>query len=260
MKLLGIRDWLALPEAAALTNLDDLAAAQLHAQIIRRKPFLKRLYHDIYESFKKNLPPAADAKIVELGSGGGFLKEVIPNAVTSDIRRLPGVDRQFSALEMPFDSGSLDALLLFHVFHHIPDVERFLSEAERCLKPGGKILMVEPANTLWGRFVYQYFHHEPFVPSASWSFQAQGPMSSANSALPWIVFCRDHGRFAARFPSLRIRRLRPYMSLRLIISGGVSMRQLLPSSSYPLIQAVEWILSPLDGILGTLYDIEIEKL
>ena len=120
--------------------------------------------------------------------------------------------------------------------------------------------MTEPANTLWGRFIFQNFHHEPFVPSAGWRFEAAGPMSSANIALPWIVFCRDRERFQARFPSLRIRRVRPYMPLRYIISGGVSIRQLLPSAAYPLVEGVELLLNPLHGMLGMFYDIEIEKL
>ncbi|MDD5629331.1 MAG: class I SAM-dependent methyltransferase [Elusimicrobia bacterium] len=256
---MGIKGWFMLPEAAALASLDDQAAVAVHAEIIRRKPFLKRLYRDVYLGFRRDLPDAADARVVELGSGGGFIKEVIPRAITSDIRRIPGVDMRFSALEMPFAAGTLDALLLFDVFHHLPDAERFLREADRCLKTGGRLLMTEPANTLWGRFIWQNFHHEPFRPASGWRFAAAGPMSSANGALAWIIFCRDRERFQARFPALKIRRLRPYMPLRYIISGGVSLRQLLPGGAYPLVSCAERLLSPLDGVLGMFYDIVIEK-
>jgi SAM-dependent methyltransferase len=255
-----IKEWFMLPAAAAIADMDDPSVAALHAKIIQRKPFLRLIYSEIYEGFKRQVPLRADAKVVELGSGGGFIKEVIPNAITSDIRSVPGLDMHFSALSMPFPSNSLDALLMFDVFHHMPDVERFLREASRCLKPGGKILMVEPANTLWGRFIYGCFHHEPFSPTAGWRLDACGPMSSANGALPWIVFKRDLDTFQTHFPDLHLRRLRPFMPFRYILSGGVSMRQLMPSITYPLVKGVEFLLTPLNDVLGLFYDIEIAKL
>ena len=128
---MGIRQWLMLPEIAAITDIDAPAVVALHAQIIKKKPFLRLIYKEIYEGFKRRLPPRPDVRVVELGSGGGFIKEIIPTAITSDVLPAPGVDMHFSALNMPFPADSLDALLMFDVFHHIPDVERFLSEACR---------------------------------------------------------------------------------------------------------------------------------
>ncbi|MBK8443443.1 MAG: hypothetical protein IPL35_08515 [Sphingobacteriales bacterium] len=58
--------------------------------------------------------------------------------------------------------------------------------------------MSEPANTAWGRFFYQNFHHEPFQPeAASWEIPSTGPLSGANGALPWIIFKRDIDLFTA---------------------------------------------------------------
>ena len=42
------------------------------------------------------------------------------------------------------------------------DSYRFLVELERCLKPGGKIVMIEPANTRFSRLIFRRFHHEMF--------------------------------------------------------------------------------------------------
>jgi SAM-dependent methyltransferase len=252
-----IKNWRKLPEAAAITHLDDPAATVLHAQIIRRKGFLRRIYREIYRGFKARLPDGGT--VVELGSGGGFIKEVIPATITSDVLRVPGLSVCFSALDMPFADESLDALLMIDVLHHLPDVRRFLAEAQRCLKPEGRILMVEPANTLWGRFIYGHFHHEPFEPAAGWTLAAGRPMSSANGALPWIVFGRDRERFQAEFPSLKLLRMRPFMPLRYLISGGVSMRQLLPTAAYPLVKGVELLMSPLNGLCGMSYEISIQK-
>jgi hypothetical protein len=46
--------------------------------------------------------------VVELGSGGGFIKEVIPGAIASDIFELPSVDRVFITFEMSFDTAAED--------------------------------------------------------------------------------------------------------------------------------------------------------
>ena len=69
---------------------------------------------------------------------------------TSDVIELPGVDKCFSALDMPFEDDSVDAFFMFDVLHHINDSAGFFAELNRCLKNGGKAVMIEPANTLWG--------------------------------------------------------------------------------------------------------------
>lgn len=48
-----------------------------------------------------------------------------------------------SGEKMPFEEGSLDLVVEFHTFHHIPDYTRALFEVYRCLKPGGYFLMVD---------------------------------------------------------------------------------------------------------------------
>jgi SAM-dependent methyltransferase len=257
---MGLLNFLRLPEARNVADLDDPAVTALHGRIIRRKPFLRKIYQEIYHRFKAALRPGHDRAVVELGSGAGFLKEVIPQAITSDVLGVPGLTARFSALALPFADASLDAILMIDVLHHLPDVARFLREADRCLRKGGRILMVEPANTLWARFVYTHFHHEPFQPAADWKLDGAGPLSSANGAIPWIVFCRDRARFDREFPRLRLVAIRPHMPFRYLLSGGVSIRQLAPSFAYSLIKGLECLLSPLNRFLGMFYFITVEKL
>ena len=257
---MALCDLLKLPAARGISDLDDPGTTALHRAIIAKKPFLKRLYADYYAFFRQAVPPPLEGKtMVELGSGGGFIKDVIPNAITSDVLPLAWVDRSFSALEMPFGAETVDAFFMFNVLHHLPDAERFFSELTRCLKPGGAVVMIEPANTCWSRFVYQRFHHERFDPAADWSLAAGGPLSAANDALPWIIFTRDRARFEQRFPQLTIKRVSPHTPLRYVLSGGVSMRQLLPAWMYTPVKAFEWLLTPLHGLLGMYQTIELEK-
>jgi len=163
-----IIQWLKLPEARDIEDLDDPAVTLLHGQIIQRKPFLKKTYIDFYQQFAKAVPDPQGKTLVELGSGGGFIKDVIGSAITSDILELPNVDKVFSAVEMPFEQESVDAFFMIDVLHHIADPRAFFTEAMRCLKVAGKIVMIEPANTLFSRFIYKNFHHEAFDTKSNW--------------------------------------------------------------------------------------------
>jgi len=250
-----------LPETRRIKDLDDSATTLLHAEIIQRKRFLRKLYADFYKEFEKVVPDCEQKALVELGSGAGFIKEVISNVITSDILELPNVDKVFSALEMPFEKASVDAFFMFDVLHHIADPRAFFREASRCLKVGGKIVMIEPANTLWSRFIYKNFHHELFDTQAKWELGSDkaGPLTYGNGALPWIIFSRDRRIFENEFPSLRIVRVRNHTPLRYLLSGGLTLRQLAPSFAYPAIKAIEHALSPVNNLLGMFQTIELEK-
>lgn len=45
---------------------------------------------------------------------------------------------------LPFGDGSFDALLVRDLLHHVDDRVAVLAEAERVLKPGGRITVIEP--------------------------------------------------------------------------------------------------------------------
>ncbi|MBU2103020.1 MAG: class I SAM-dependent methyltransferase [Candidatus Omnitrophica bacterium] len=254
-------DWLRLKEASRAEGLDDTSKVLLYADIIKNKKFLRRLYCDFYNQCKRLMPTCAEGVlIVELGSGGGFAKELMPDIVTSDIVYLPGIERQFSALDMPFYPETVDAFFMVNVFHHLNNADFFLKEVNRCLKPGGKLIMIEPANTVWSRFIWRYFHHEPFEPLGEWSFSRAEPLYSANEALPWIVFCRDLQRFKITFPSLKVSNIRVHTPLRYLLSGGLSLKQLVPSGAYNFINGLERLLKPLNKYIGMFMTVEVEKI
>jgi SAM-dependent methyltransferase len=242
-----------------LTRLDMPETTILHSQLIREKYFLRKIYIDFYSRFKRAVVNPQGKCLVELGSGGGFIKEIIPNAITSDIIKIPNVDMYFSAEQMPFENGSVDAFFMIDVLHHIINPQLFFREAQRCLKPSGKIVMIEPANTLWGRFIYKNLHHEPFDVKAEWLLNSTGPLSGANGAMPWIIFQRDRKIFEEKFPNLRILKISPHTAFRYLISGGLNPRQLAPSFCYGLVAVTECLLKPFNKFIGMFQTIELEK-
>ncbi len=256
---MAILDWLKLPEIKNIKDLDDPSTTLLHARILRSKPFLGNLYADFYEQFKNAVQQPESKVLVELGSGGGFIKEVIPNVITSDILSGVDVDKVFSATDMPFEDAGVDAFFMFDVLHHIDEPRKFFAEADRCLRPAGRIVMIEPANTLWARFIFKNFHHEWFDPKGGWELSKTGPLSQANGAIPWMIFVRDRSVFEHEFPRLRVVSLRNHTPMRYLISGGLTLRQLMPGFAYPAVRALEYLLSPANNLLGMFMTVIIEK-
>ncbi|MBE9178296.1 class I SAM-dependent methyltransferase [Oculatella sp. LEGE 06141] len=261
MFIASVLTWLKLPEASRVQDLDDPNNVYIIRKIIQRKPFLHKTYRSFYkELLSKARTTPTDGEFIELGSGAGFLKTLAPRITTSDILPYEGVDKVFSALDIPFEDDSVSAFMMIDVMHHVKDSRQFLNEMQRCLKVGGKIVMIEPANTIFSKFIYTHFHHEPFETRAGWGFEEGGPLSGANMAIPWIVFCRDRQIFFSEFPNLRLCSVRLHTPFRYLCSGGLSIRQLLPSWMYPLVQVVEKLLSPFNSYLGMFMTIELENL
>src|SRR3989344_2470076 len=184
-RIMSILRFLQLPYVDKMKDLDDPATTIVRSKIIQENIFLKNLYTDFYNIFKDSLTNLSrKRKLVELGSGGGFIKKIIPDVITSDVIKLPGIDLHFSATNMPFKKESVDRFFMLNVIHHIHDNRLFFKEVERCLKNKGMLVSIEPANTLWGRFIYQNFHHdEDFDPKGGWTLKSQKALSDANGAL-----------------------------------------------------------------------------
>ena len=240
-----------------MSDLDSKESVIEHKKIIREKPLLRQTYFDYYHQFKSVKVPKGN--LVEIGSGGGFLKDIIPSVITSDVVKGPGIDKVFSANKMPFKKNSVSAFFMLNVLHHIKNPERALKEMERCLKYNGKIIMIESYNSPWSRFIYHNFHHEDFDPKASWKIKGKGRLSSANGALPWIIFVRDKNIFQKKFQSLKIKKVAPHTPLAYLLSGGLSKPQLLPSFTYLMIKSTEKILSPFNKWLAMFVTIVLEK-
>jgi SAM-dependent methyltransferase len=217
-------------------DLDDPATTLDRRRILREKPFLRRLYGEWYRLLAASLPPLP-GPVVELGSGAGFLAEVLPGVISTDIQALPGLGAVADGCQLPFAAESLRGLVFTNVLHHMREPLAFLAEATRVVKPGGVLTMVEPWVTPWSRVVYRHLHYEPFDPAAPPSLAAGGPLSTANDALAWIVFARE-------WPTLTVLRASwelsvcPLMPFAFLASGGLSLRGLAPAWSY---RACRWL-------------------
>lgn len=247
---------------ASNKNLDDPKTTMAHREIILNKPILKKIYIDWYNTFKSYIKLLPDGDLLEIGSGGGFIKEVIPNITTSDIMPLPCCDLVLDAEKMPFKDDSHSAIFTLNVLHHIPDCEHFFSEAQRVLKKGGVLFMIEPANTPVSRIIYQNFHHEPFDPQRKeWQIlHSKGPLSDANGAIPWIVFKRDLKVFHEKYPQLRLKKFIHHTAYKYLLSGGLSKPSMVPNFAYGALDLLEKINTPFSSFNALFNTIIVEKI
>lgn len=73
---------------------------------------------------------------------------------TAATRALAAADFYFDGRELPFPEASFDAVLSSQVLEHVFTPEKFLAEAHRVLRPGGKLLLATPL--VWDE------HEQPF--------------------------------------------------------------------------------------------------
>jgi len=228
--------------AHPLTNsldIDEPVTTWLRRRIIKEKPFLRKIYEEWYRTLAQALPRGTEP-VLEIGSGAGFLDTFIPNLITSEVFFCSNVKILLDAASLPFRDGSLRAVVMTNVLHHLPQPRSFLAEATRCVRPGGVLALIEPWVSPWSRFIYGYLHHEPFRPdSDEWEFCSPGPLSGANGAVPWMIFERDREKAAREFPEWKIQYIKPSMPFCYLCSGGVSMRSFMPGAAFNLVRRIE---------------------
>jgi len=106
------------------------------------------------------LEPVSTDRILEIGCNRGkTLKEIkkhsqnttgidfnalaVSSAVTSNIIEMDGT-------EMSFSSDYFDKVYSSHTIEHVPDLNKFIKEIERVVKPGGKVLLIYPCEIIRG--------------------------------------------------------------------------------------------------------------
>ena len=202
----------------------------------KRKPVLRELYFGWYKQITEQL---TEGITLELGGGTGNLKEFSPNVFCTDIVKVPWLDAVVDAQSLPFKKNSLDNVVLFDVLHHIENPRLFFNEAVRTLKPGGRVVIVDPYISLASWFIYKYLHPEPvdfsqnpleILPRSD----TREPFDS-NQAIANLLFEKYIKEFEELFTELKLVHKR-YMSYIVYpLSGGFEHRSLIP----------DWLVTPL---------------
>ena len=205
--------------------------------IWKRKKVLRLIYQDFYE---KLISFAANGRSLEIGGGSGNLKGYLNHVVSTDIVPLPWLDSAADAQKLPFKNDSFCNIICVDVVHHIESPLCFFQEAFRVLKPGGRIIFLEPAMTPLAKLFYKYFHPEPadmsVDPFAPVDFDPNREPFDANQAIPTLLFRDQYEKFSERFPQQKMMILDWISLFAYPLSGGFRPWSLIPA------MMVRWVL------------------
>ncbi len=108
------------------------------------------------------LRPAGPDRLLEIGCGRGWLtqrmQQICPATYGIDVNPKSiahGVAEHLStmnAVDLSFDDEQFDHVYSFHAIEHIVDAGDALREMQRVLVPGGRILLVYPAEPIRGLY------------------------------------------------------------------------------------------------------------
>jgi SAM-dependent methyltransferase len=222
-----------------------------HRSIWERKPVLRLVYDDFYDRIAAACRPGLT---IEIGGGIGNLKRRLTDVIATDIQSAPWLDCVADAQRLPFAEGCAANIVMVDVLHHLEFPVVFFREAARVLRPGGRVLMVEPAITWGSSLFYRLLHHEPVRTSADALGDGEpdprrDPYES-NQAIPTLLATRDRVRFHRLFPALRIASVQWFSFAAYPLSGGFQRWSLIGEGAARRMLRIERELEPILGRLA----------
>jgi len=120
-------------------------------------------------------PDLAGMRLLEVGCGRGHLLRLMQDAGAnaSGVDLNPQAIAQgeanamavASASSLPFPDAYFDALVSVHAIEHLPDLDAALAEMVRVVRPGGRLLLIypaEPIQGIWAVPTAVILHRNPF--------------------------------------------------------------------------------------------------
>jgi SAM-dependent methyltransferase len=222
------------------TEADDRLKTLRNRERLAQNRNLVFWYRELYRNQFKDFPDPAALSILEIGSGTSPLKQFHPNVITSDVLDLDYLDLVFDCHEIErldaIKDNSLDVITMTNVLHHLKSPILFLNSAAVKLKPGGKVIATEPFFSALSTLFYKYLHHElvDFQISEPELIDVQGPLTSANQAVPWLIFFRRPDWLQRLDKSFDVANLsvRPFSALSYMATGGISRKLPVPHFLY----------------------------
>ncbi|MGO9012847.1 MAG: class I SAM-dependent methyltransferase [Bryobacteraceae bacterium] len=233
----------------AQTATSDLDYVRQHREIWELRPELRAVYHGFFAT----LLEAAGGRrpIVELGAGPGFFREYFPESISTDVIFTPWVDVVCDGCRMPFREASAGAVVMLDVIHHLPRPLDFLAEVGQILRPGGRLVAIEPWITPPSYILYRYFHHEDCTLSIDIAqpFRSTGKQAfDGNAAIPYQLVRRLRADPVA---GLKLVRCEPFLALAYLATLGFKRQRSVPVAVIRMAEQWERIAGPLGRLAST---------
>lgn len=246
-------------------DIDGDNRLSIHREILRKKKMLRGVFTGFHNCFQGlcNKHLSTNGIRLEIGAGVSPMRDSYSDVIASDIVHQNNLDMVIDAQNIKFNSGELSVIIGQNCFHHIPSPERFFSEANRVLKVGGVIILLEPYYGRFASFLFpRMFKTESFDKKAiTWETLDVGVMNGANQALSYVVLIRDRNIFEKKFPSLKlVDHIICDNYLEYLLSGGLNFKQLVPNFCIPIVRFLQEILKPLNSVFALHHVLVIKKI
>ncbi len=136
----------------------EIAFFDAHAESDEYDVFAPQANEALIAAFVRLSGLPAGARVADLGCGSGVFTELLrrrgyqsigldisPKLIALGRAKYPGLELiEGDAENLPFESASLDGVLLSGLVHHFPDPRRLASEVGRVLKSDGRFVAFDP--------------------------------------------------------------------------------------------------------------------
>src|SRR5215510_606966 len=136
----------------------EIAFFDAHAEHDSYDVFTPQANERIIAAFVRLSGLPRGARVADLGCGSGVFTDLLrqqgfqsvgldisPKLIELGRRKYPGLElMEGDAENLPFESGSLDGVLLSGLVHHFPDPRKVAGEVRRVLKSGGRFVAFDP--------------------------------------------------------------------------------------------------------------------
>jgi SAM-dependent methyltransferase len=196
--------------------------------------YINFLYTEIYREFfniASEFIPTDSARVLELGAGSlTKAHDFFPNLISSDGSEGTkyGKESFLRAERLPFQSNSFELIIAKDTLHHFEDTEKALIEIHRVLSKDGVFIVSEPNWSLFGRFIFRFFHPEKWNPTAK-SLKNESPDPTDANQAQLLCLTKQPNSSLVSNALFDLTVMHSTFGLSYILSGGLNWRSKVPS-------------------------------
>lgn len=205
------------------------------------------------------LAPEPGTRVLDLGCGVGHLMLWLSRHTAT---RCDGLDLSLNSLRvaraagvhgvsvgdaarLPFRDSSFDRVVCNGSAHHLPDLPAALREIHRVLRPGGRLVLFEPMDSLLARTVRDtLFRHSPYESPADQEHKGAFTRASVEGALRATGFANIRATWHdfLAYPLSGMYMALPWSRSRRVMRGLIAIEGALERLAFlaPLWNALSW--------------------